>query len=167
MMEEIEGGAMKSNLVKLVVSILGCELAGILGGFFTQASVTTWYPALEKPSFTPPSWLFGPVWVFLYLLMGISFYLVWNSQVRTQLKTVALILFLVQLGLNILWSFLFFYLKNPLLGFIEILILLVFIILTAITFHPINKTAAYLFIPYILWVGFASILNLSIWKLNG
>lgn len=157
---------MKLNIIKLTISILGCELAGILGGFFTQSSVQSWYSTIKKPSFTPPNWLFGPVWILLYLLMGISLYLIWNSKTDIKLKNLALTLFLIQLGLNILWSFFFFYLKNPLIGFIEIVILLVFIILTAIKFHNIIKPAAYLLIPYIIWVGFASVLNFSLWVLN-
>lgn len=154
------------NIIKLVVSVLICQMAGIIGGIFTQSSVQTWYIALRKPAFTPPGWLFGPVWILLYLLMGVALYLIWNTGAQSRARHIALILFFIQLGLNILWSFLFFYLKNPLLGFIEILILLFFIILTAWKFFGLNQLAGVLFIPYILWVSFASLLNYFLWILN-
>lgn len=154
------------NWVKLVVSVLVCQLAGFLGGFFTQAAVQSWYPTIRKPVFTPPNWMFGPVWIFLYLLMGIALYLVWNSAGGGHARRVAIILFFIQLGLNVLWSFLFFYLKNPLLGFIEILLLFIFIVLTAWKFFSLNRLAGILFVPYILWVAFASILNYFLWVMN-
>lgn len=154
------------NVMKLIGSILVCQLAGIIGGIFTQSSVQSWYAAIRKPGFTPPGWVFGPVWIVLYLLMGVALYLIWNTGVASRARHIALILFFIQLGLNILWSFLFFYLKNPMLGFIEILILLVFIILTAWKFFGLNQLAGVLFLPYILWVSFASFLNYFMWVLN-
>ena len=157
---------MKINIIRLLISVLGCQAAGLIGGLFTRSSVETWYKTIQKPAFTPPNWIFGPVWILLYLLMGISLYLIWNSNIQSNYRNPAIILFLIQLTLNILWSFLFFYLKNPFAGFIEILILLIFIILTAWKFLGINKIASFLMIPYILWVGFAAILTFSIWTLN-
>lgn len=154
------------NLIKLIGSVLICQLAGIIGGIFTQSSVQSWYATIRKPVFTPPGWLFAPVWILLYLLMGVALYLIWYTVAHSKARHIALILFFIQLGLNILWSFLFFYLKNPLLGFIEILILLVFIILTAWKFYGLNQLAGILFLPYILWVGFASFLNFFLWMLN-
>ena len=157
---------MKINVIRLLISILGCQAAGLIGGLFTRSSVEAWYTTIQKPTFTPPNWIFGPVWIFLYLLMGISLYLIWNSNIHSKARQIAIILFLIQLVFNILWSFLFFYLKNPLMGFIEILILLLLIVLTAWKFLGLNKIAAFLMIPYILWVSFATILTFSIWSLN-
>jgi benzodiazapine receptor len=153
---------MEINYAKLVVSIGICLLVAFIAGMFTSSSVSTWYANLNKPSFNPPSWLFGPVWTVLYILMGISLYLVWNANGS---KT-ALVFFGVQLALNFAWSFLFFSMHNPLVAFVDILLLLSMIVLTTIQFYPISRTAAYLFIPYILWVSFASILNFSIYWLN-
>lgn len=146
---------------KLIISIAVCLAVGFVAGFFTASSVNSWYSKLNKPSFNPPSYLFGPVWTLLYILMGISLYLVWNNGSK-----IAIIFFIIQLALNFAWSFLFFQLKNPLIAFIEIIILLIMIIVTTIKFYPISTTAAYLMIPYILWVTFASILNFSIYWLN-
>lgn len=146
---------------KLIISILICEFAGIIGSIFTSRSVTEWYPTLVKPSINPPSWIFAPVWTILFLLMGISLYLVWNKK-----NKIALIFFSIQLGLNILWSIIFFGLKSPLFAFIEIILLWVSILITIIKFYKISKNAAYLLIPYLLWVTFAAILNFLIFKLN-
>ena len=157
---------MKNKIIKLVLSVLTCQLAGIIGGIFTSQSVKTWYQTINKPDFTPPSWIFGPVWVLLYLLMGIALFLIWDLKIKTHGRGMALILFFVQLGLNTLWSFLFFYLHNPLLGLIGIIILLFFIVLTTWAFFRLNPWAGYLMIPYLLWVSFATVLNYSIWTLN-
>ncbi len=147
---------------KLIISIIIPFLASIIGSLFTTSSVSTWYVELIKPSFNPPSWVFGPVWTTLYLLMGISLYLVWTTKFDRKAFTV----FGIQLFLNALWSVLFFGLRNPLLAFIEIILLWIAIIATIILFYRINKKAAYLLIPYILWVSFAAILNLSLYLLN-
>jgi len=147
---------------KLVISILIPFLASAIGGLFTASSVSTWYVELTKPSFNPPSWIFGPVWTILYLLMGISLYLVWIKKYDKP----AFVVFGVQLVLNALWSILFFGLKVPLYAFIEIVFLWVAILMTIIYFYRINRTSAYLLIPYILWVSFAAVLNLSIFLLN-
>ncbi|MFP4514787.1 MAG: TspO/MBR family protein [Parcubacteria group bacterium] len=157
---------MKSKITLLLFSLAVSLLAGSLGSFFTQSSVSSWYLNLSKPVFNPPSYLFAPVWTFLFILIGVSLYLVLVSKAEKKIKNKAYILFAIQWLLNIGWSFCFFYLRNPLLGFIEIIMLLLAIILTTFYFYKINKVAAYLLIPYILWVSFASILNFSIWFLN-
>ncbi|MDD3421595.1 MAG: tryptophan-rich sensory protein [Methanocellales archaeon] len=154
------------NISQLVYSIVICQLAGIIGSFFTFPSIQTWYAALEKPSFNPPNWLFSPVWITLFILMGVSLYLVWSSGAKTRYVKIALTLFGIQLILNILWSIIFFGLKSPFYAFIEIAILWVAILLTIFKFFKISKTAAYLLIPYLLWVSFAAVLNFSIWVLN-
>lgn len=152
-------------MIKLIASIIICQLAGIIGAVFTTPSISGWYASLNKPFFNPPNWLFGPVWTILYLLMGISLYLVWNQKKGMETKT-ALIFFAIQLGLNTLWSIIFFGLRLPSVAFVEILILLLFIVLTIIKFFPISKVSAYLLIPYLLWVSFASVLNFYIFILN-
>lgn len=144
---------------KLIVSIVICLAVGVIAGFFTASSVSGWYNDLNKPSFNPPNYLFGPVWTLLYILMGVALYLIWTSNNKT-----ALTLFIIQLALNFAWSFLFFQLKNPLIALIEIIILLAFIISTVIVSR--NPSITYLFIPYIAWVTFATILNASIYWLN-
>ncbi len=154
-----------NQIIKLLVSIIGCQLAGVIGGLFTAASVKTWYSTIIKPSFNPPNWIFGPVWISLYLMMGLAFFLVWTTKLTSH-KTPAMILFVVQLLLNILWSYSFFYLRNPLAGLVVIIILLVFILLTVWQFFLCRPLAGYLMVPYILWVSFATFLNYSIWKLN-
>lgn len=152
-------------MIKLIASIIICQLAGLIGAVFTTPSISGWYAGLNKPFFNPPNWLFGPVWTLLYLLMGISLYLVWNQKKGVKTKT-ALIIFAIQLGLNVLWSVIFFGLHSPLVAFLEIIVLWLFIILTIIKFFPISKISAYLLIPYLLWVSFASFLNFFIAKLN-
>lgn len=147
---------------KLIASIGICLAIGLIAGLFTSNSVSTWYSNLNKPSFNPPNWIFGPVWTILYILMGISLYFVWVKPT----SKIAITFFIIQLALNFLWSILFFSLKNPLLAFIDILLLLIMIILTMIQFYPISRTSALLFIPYLLWVSFATILNFSIYYLN-
>ncbi|MBT3304435.1 tryptophan-rich sensory protein [Candidatus Woesearchaeota archaeon] len=151
-----------NKIWKLIISLVLPFIASAIGGLFTVSSVSTWYVDLVKPSFNPPSWLFGPVWTILYLLMGIALYLVWTKKFNKQAFT----LFGIQLVLNALWSILFFGLKQPLLAFIEIIILWVMILVTIIYFYKINKNSAYLLIPYLLWVSFAAILNLAIFILN-
>ena len=153
-----------SNIDKLIISILLCLFAGFIGSFFTTTAIPTWYATLQKPSFAPPNWIFFPVWTSLFIMMGISLFLVWRKE-DENVKT-ALYIFAAQLVLNVLWSVAFFGLKSPLMGFIEIIVLWIAILATILTFMKISKTASYLLIPYILWVSFAAILNFSIWKLN-
>lgn len=147
--------------------VLLCNGVGLLSGLVTQESVDTWYTTLQKPVFNPPSWVFAPVWTTLYILMGIAAGLVWDKmQVNEKNVKKALWFFFVQLGLNALWSFLFFGLQNPMLALIEIVLLLLMIYETYAMFKKVNRPAGYLFIPYIVWVGFALVLNASIWWLN-
>ncbi len=129
-------------------------------------SITTWYAALRKPSFSPPNWLFGPVWITLYALMGISLYLVWKKGLKQKSIRTGLLFFGAQLFLNSLWSIIFFGMKNLLYAFVEILILWTTILITIYLFWKINRKASYLLIPYIIWVTFAALLNFSVWRLN-
>lgn len=150
----------KINWVKLIISILITEGAGILGSVATTSSVKTWYVTdVIKPSFNPPSWVFAPVWTLLFLLMGVSLYIVWQ-------KKGDLFWFWSQLLLNIIWSFLFFGLRSPTLAFYEILILWATILITIVKFQKIDLLASRLLYPYLAWVTFASILNYSIMVLN-
>ncbi len=153
------------RLIGFIVAIIVCELAGIIGSVFTAPSIPTWYASLTKPFFNPPSFLFAPVWTLLYALMGIALYLVWEKRKKIKNK-LALILFFFQLILNTLWSILFFGFHNPFLAFAEIILLWIVLLATIIKFYPISKKAAWLLIPYILWVSFASILNFAIFLLN-
>lgn len=155
------------KLFKFLVSVIGCELAGIAATPFTLSAIPTWYQTLNKPIFSPPNWVFGPVWTILYFLMGLAVYLIWTSKTKNQkLKQVGLKYFSIQLGLNFLWSILFFGLHSPILGMIDIIILWILILITMMKFHKISKTASYLLIPYLLWVSFATVLNLTIVVLN-
>lgn len=154
------------EILKLAISIIICLAAGFIGSIFTNRSIPTWYAALKKPSFSPLNWLFGPVWTALFILMGISLFLIWRKGLNYPSVKIPLIIFGVQLLLNILWSFLFFTLKSPLAGFIEIILLWILILITILLFYPTSKTTAVLLLPYILWVSFASILNFTLWRLN-
>jgi translocator protein len=156
---------MKIHWVKLIASLVMCQVAGIIGSLFTASSIPIWYAALNKPIFNPPNWIFAPVWIFLYILMGISFYLIW---IKSDVPNFGLLfsLFLFQLILNSFWTIIFFGLKSPLLAFIEIIILWIAILFCIILFYKVSKVSSVLLIPYILWVSFAAILNFAIWKLN-
>jgi benzodiazapine receptor len=154
------------KIFKLLVSILICQGAGAVGSFFTSPVISSWYAGLEKPSFNPPNWIFAPVWTILFLLMGISLYLIWRRGLEDKKAKIAVFIFAIQLILNVLWSFLFFGLQSPLYAFVEIIILWLAILITIINFSKISKLAAYLLLPYILWVSFASVLNFSILILN-
>ncbi len=154
------------SVAKLVAAILVCEFAGIIGSVFTIPSIPTWYASIQKPSFNPPSWVFAPVWTLLFLLMGISLYLVWIEGWKKRNVRKAILIFGVQLALNVLWSLLFFGLKSPFYALLEIVILWLAILLTIIEFYKISKKAALLLVPYLLWVSFASILNFYVWMLN-
>ncbi len=156
----------KADALKLVMSIAVCELAGVIGSFFTIPAIPTWYAGIIKPGFSPPSWVFAPVWTFLFLLMGISLYLVWSKGLEKRGVRTALLLFGAQLALNILWSFLFFGLRSPLYAFMGILALWTAIFAAILAFSRVSTAAALLLFPYIVWVSFAAILNLSIYLLN-
>ena len=154
------------EIAKLVSSIILCQLAGMTGRIFTKPAILSWYVSLKKPFFTPPDWVFVPVWIILYTLMGLAAFLVWRKGCHQKRNRSALILFGGQLILNALWSFMFFGLRSPLAGLIEISILSVAILLTIQSFLQISRVAGLLLIPYFLWVAFASGLNLSVWVLN-
>ena len=156
----------KRDTLKFVVSILVCQLAGVIGGLFTASSVGTWYAALTKPAFNPPNWLFSPVWITLYALMGIALFLVWRQGLQTEGVQIALIVFGLQLALNTLWSLLFFGLKMPFQAFIDIVILWCLILMTLLKFKKISRLAGFLLVPYLLWVSFAAVLNFFLWYLN-
>lgn len=146
------------NWKKLVLCIVLTQSAGVIGSIFTISAIPTWYASLNKPPVTPPNWLFAPMWTTLYLLMGISLYIVLGKKNN---KT-GLTLFYIQLTLNALWSVLFFGLKSVTAGLIEIIFLWFFILFTIIEFKSLDKRAAYLLIPYIAWTTAATILNLTI-----
>jgi len=154
------------NSSKLIVAIAVCQLAGIVGSFFTTPAISGWYDGLVRPVLNPPSWIFGPVWITLYLLMGIALYLIWQQGLNRKEVKVAMVVFGIQLVLNALWSIVFFGLQNPGLAFVDILLLWISILLSIILFYKISKPASYLLIPYILWVSFAGYLNYAIWTLN-
>ncbi|MBI4064903.1 tryptophan-rich sensory protein [Candidatus Gottesmanbacteria bacterium] len=154
------------NLYKLIISVVGCEIVGIASTPFTVAAISTWYVFLVKPFFSPPNWVFGPVWTLLYFLMGVAFYLIWRQGWKKKKVKTAGWYFLVQLSLNFLWSLSFFGLKSPLLGLMNIVVLLGLIILTMRKFYPLSKVAFFLLVPYLLWVGFATLLNASFVVLN-
>jgi len=156
----------KVNVSRLLASIILCQLAGVIGSVFTASSLESWYFLLEKPAFTPPSWVFFPFWTTLYTLMGISLYLVWEKGLQRREVKKGVFLFGLQLGLNTLWSLLFFGLRSPYYAFFEILILWVAILLMMIQFWKISKPASLLLIPYIFWVSLAALLNYQIWILN-
>jgi translocator protein len=152
--------------MKLIISILIPLLVGSTAGFFTSAGVNGWYAAATKPWFNPPNWLFAPVWTTLYIMMGIALFLVWKSDADKTVKPAAIILFAVQLILNFFWSFIFF--KTQQLGwaFAEIIAMWIMILFTILWFGKISSAAAWLLVPYISWVSFASVLNYALWKLN-
>jgi len=160
-----------SNTFKLIIAIVVSELAGIIGSVFTTPSIAGWYTGIVKPALNPPAWVFGPVWTTLFALMGIAAFIVWSSYAKaTEDKKkgirLALILFGIQLVLNTLWSIIFFGLHSPGGALIEIVFLWFAILTTIIAFYKISKPAAWLLVPYILWVSFAMYLNYAIWALN-
>ncbi|MEM4663047.1 MAG: TspO/MBR family protein [Candidatus Diapherotrites archaeon] len=152
--------------LKLLLSIFLCQLTGIIGAFFTYPKIFTWYSTIKKPSFVPPNWLFGPVWITLYTLMGIALYLFLESNIEKRKKDLALALFFVQLFLNAFWSFVFFGLESPFLGLVCIITLWVSIVFTMFSFYKKAPKSAYLLLPYLVWVTFAMVLNYNIWVLN-
>jgi translocator protein len=154
------------NFLKLFISILICFTAAGLGTLFTISAIPTWYATLNKPSFSPPNYLFGPVWTILYLLMGISLYLVWKKGFKNKKIKDAIYLFGIQLFLNAIWSPVFFGVHSLLLALVIIVAMWFYIIKTIKAFAKIDKTASYLLYPYLAWVSFASILNFSVWFLN-
>jgi translocator protein len=155
-----------SNQWKFIIAIFICESVGIVSGLLTQKETNTWFSTLIKPSWNPPAYLFGPVWTILYLLMGISLALVWKSNAPETQKLRAELTFAVQLFLNFMWSILFFSCHSPLMGLICIFLMVVTILMTIGRFARISKVAAWLLVPYLAWVCFATLLNYKIWALN-
>ncbi|MBS1519156.1 MAG: tryptophan-rich sensory protein [Bacteroidetes bacterium] len=155
-----------SNIFKLIISIALCQLAGIIGSFFTMDAIPGWYAGLNKPGINPPNWIFGPVWITLYFLMGISLFLVWKEDLKNSRIKKAFIIFMIQLVFNTLWSVIFFGTQSIAGGLIVIVILWILIMITINSFIKISKPAAALLMPYLLWVSFAALLNYFIFKLN-
>ncbi len=156
-----------SKYLRIIYCVAICLVVGYLSSITTQSSINTWYPTLIKPSFNPPNWLFAPVWTLLFIMMGIAAGMIWNQlENQRELVKKALLFFTVQLLLNALWSYLFFGLNNVLLALIEVILLWLVIYETFHIFKKIDKKAAYLFIPYLIWVAFAAVLNGSIYYLN-
>jgi tryptophan-rich sensory protein len=151
---------------KLAAAILLCVIVGSLGSLVTITGPGSWYATLQKPFFTPPNWLFAPMWITLFVLMGIALYLVWESDTEPREVQIAIGIFGVQFALNVIWSFLFFGLRSPILGFADIVLLWVMIAATIGAFYRVNKSAAYLLIPYIAWVTLASALNGAVYFMN-
>lgn len=155
------------DIAELLICCAVPFLVGLMGSLFTTAdSLGNWYADLNKPFFNPPNWIFGPVWTTLYIMMGISAYLVWQKDINRKAVHIVLACFAVQLFLNAIWTLLFFGLHSPLLGLIDIVLLLNAVIVTIFAFFQISRPAALLLIPYLAWVSFATVLNASIYLLN-
>lgn len=155
-----------NNTLRLFVSIIVCELAGIVGSVFTASAIPNWYATLVRPALNPPGWLFGPVWTMLYALMGIALFLVWKKGLAHMGVRKALSVFGLQLFLNAIWSIVFFGLQSPAWAFANIVALWVAIAWTMILFYRLSRPAMWLLAPYIAWVSFAGYLNYCIWMLN-
>lgn len=157
---------MKKKALYIVIAVTICMLIGFLASFATQSSVDTWYATLNKPSFNPPNWLFAPVWTLLYILMGVAAGLVWAKGFYHVWVKTALYYFGFQLLFNALWSIVFFGFQEPFWALLVILVLLILILLTIKWFKIVSRPAAFLLLPYLLWVSFAALLNYKIWELN-
>lgn len=157
---------MNKKIVNIIIAVLVCLLIGFLSSFATRSSVNDWYVTLSKPSFNPPNEIFAPVWTVLYILMGTAAGIVWSKGFHHIWVKTALYHFGFQLLFNALWSIVFFGLKSPFWALLVILTLLTLIILTIKWFKIVSKLAAWLLVPYLLWVGFAAVLNYNIWLLN-
>lgn len=154
-----------NSIQSLIVFIMMCFSAAFLGSISTRASLKTWYPAIIKPSWNPPDYLFAPVWTALYLMMAVAGWMVWEHS-TTKGFSIPIVLFFVQLVLNTAWSFIFFGLRRPGWAFIEVIILWIFILLTTVSFWGVTWIAGMLFLPYLIWVTFATVLNFTVWQLN-
>lgn len=155
----------RSNIIKLTISLLMPLSVGAVAGMFTSQAVPTWYASLNRPSFSPPNWVFGPVWTSLYILLGLSFFLIWKENPSKQ-RNYAIIVFSIQMLLNFAWSFIFFYFNMIGAALIEIILLWFSIVAMIHLSYKIIPIAAYLNIPYLLWVSFAAILNAGYYFLN-
>lgn len=156
----------KHNYWKLAITILVCETVGVISGLFTMNDIDIWYQSLHKPPFNPPAYIFAPVWATLYLMMGIAWWLILESDALKSYKSKAQSFFLLQLFLNFWWSILFFKFHSPVLALVDIILMIVSILFTIFSFAKISRSAAWLLVPYILWVGFATVLNYAIWVMN-
>lgn len=155
-----------SNAVALIVSIAIAQAAGLIGSLFTMDAIPTWYATLVRPNIAPPNWVFGPVWTTLYCLMGIAAFFIWKQyKTHTRAKQ-ALIVYGLQLAINTTWSIVFFTQQNIAGALVIVLVLLGLIAWTMLLFGRIDKRAAYLLIPYLAWVSFATLLNYQFWRLN-
>ncbi len=154
-----------NKAVKLLIALVACILTGTIGYFLTSPYIKSWYALINKPSWTPPNWLFGPVWTILFLLMGLALYLIVSGK-KSKDATDAVLVFAAQLLVNASWSLLFFTLHKPLYAFIALISLWLLILASIMMFHRLNKLAAYLLLPYLAWVSFAGALNLAIYFLN-
>jgi tryptophan-rich sensory protein len=155
-----------NSFAKLYITIGVSLLAGFIGSIFTMSAVTTWYTTLVRPVLSPPNWVFGPVWTTLYILMGISAFLIWKNGLDRKDVRKALAVFGLQLILNTTWSIIFFNLQSPAWAFVNIVAMWIAIVWTMILFYKISRPAMWLLLPYIMWVSFAGYLNLMIWILN-
>jgi benzodiazapine receptor len=153
-------------ILKLVISLLASFAAGGIGSLFTFKSIPTWYAHLKKPRYTPPNRVFGPVWTVLYILMGMSVFLVWQSGITTSDAIIAFTLFWIQLAFNAFWSVIFFGMKSKGGGVAVIILLWLLILATIITSFRVSTLAGALLIPYIIWVSIATYLNIGVWLLN-
>lgn len=154
------------DLRKLLIALAGCYFVAIAGAAITTEAVQSWYPTLEKPGFTPPNWVFGPVWTILYTVIAVSAYIVWTHGIENRDVKLGLALFWLQLVLNLLWNFAFFTSRSPSAGLVAIIVLWLSIVATIWKFSKVSKKATLLLVPYILWVSFAGFLNFQIWMLN-
>lgn len=155
----------RSKWISLCYFLVLCFLIQVVGSVFTTSTVSTWYPSLHKASWTPPAWVFGPVWTLLYIMIAVSGWLIYLKPVSDRRKK-ALTLYGIQLAFNFLWSFLFFYLKSPALGLLDILLLVFVTGWSVFVFWRISRMASLLFVPYFLWTAYAATLNGAIWILN-
>lgn len=155
----------KSQILKLIVSVILPVGIGGIAGIFTSEAVPGWYATLNQPSFNPPNWVFGPVWTILYILMGISLFLIWKENYSRK-RNIAITVFLMQLALNFAWSLIFFHFRMIGLALVEIILLWISILTMLFIFYRIKPVAAYINIPYLLWVAFATMLNASYYILN-
>lgn len=155
----------KQLWISFIIFILLCFIVEIIGSFWTKETVSTWYPTLIKPAWTPPDWIFGPVWSCLYMMIAVAGWLIYRAE-YSQKRTVALMLYGSQLALNFIWSFFFFSLRSPALGLIDITLLWILITLTIIKAWSVRPLASILLIPYLIWVMYATSLNTAIWLLN-
>ena len=154
------------DVAKAAVSVLVPLACGFVGSLATRPAIPGWYAGLAKPAFAPPNWLFGPAWTLLYVLMGVASFLVWRAGLSVPGVKPALVCYLAQLVLNLAWSWLFFALRSPLAGLVEIAVLWCAIIVTTVLFFRVSAAAGALMLPYIGWVSFAGALNASLWWLN-